>query len=91
MQTLLAAPYKAVLFDMDNTLFDFIGAMQRGSAAAAEFLQAGTGEELFSYYLRWKHHVEDHTNLQDFMIAHDCFSVEKYFAAVEAYDSAMHT
>ena len=90
MQTLLAAPYKAVLFDMDNTLFDFIGAMQRGSAAAAEFLQAGTGEELFSYYLRWKHHVEDHTNLQDFMIAHDCFSVEKYFAAVEAYDSAMH-
>lgn len=90
MQTLLSSPYRAVLFDMDNTLFDFIGAMQRASSAAAAFLKTGTGEELFSYYLRWKHHVEDHANLQDFMIAHDCFSVEKYFAAVEAYDFAMH-
>ncbi len=90
MQTLLSVPYRAVLFDMDNTLFDFIGAMQRGCDAASAFLHAGTGEELFSYYLRWKYHVEDHTNLQDFMIAHDCFSMEKYFAAVEVYDSAMH-
>ncbi|MBR4987379.1 MAG: HAD family hydrolase [Methanocorpusculum sp.] len=91
MQTLLSSPYRAVLFDMDNTLFDFIGAMQRGSAAAAEFLRTGTGEELFSYYLRWKFHVEDHMNLQDFMIAHDCFTVEKYFEAVEVYNTAMHT
>ena len=90
MQTLLSSPYKAVLFDMDNTLFDFIASMKRGSAAAAEFLGVGTEEEIFSYYLRWKYHVEDHMNLQDFMIAHDCFSVEKYFAAVEVYEAAKH-
>jgi len=90
MQTLLSSPYKAVLFDMDNTLFDFIGSMQRGSRAAAEYLGVGTGEELFSYYLRWKYHVEDHMNLQDFMIAHGCFTVEKYFAAQEVYETAMH-
>lgn len=91
MQTLLSSPYQAVLFDMDNTLFDFIACMERGSAAAVEYLGVGTAEELFSYYLRWKYHVEDHMNLQDFMIAHDCFSVEKYFAAQEAYETAKHT
>ncbi len=91
MQTLLSSPYQAVLFDMDNTLFDFIASMERGSKAAVEYLGVGTPEELFSYYLRWKHHVEDHANLQDFMIAHECFSVEKYFAAVEAYETAKHT
>ena len=36
MQTLLSSPYQAVLFDMDNTLFDFIACMERGSAAAVE-------------------------------------------------------
>lgn len=91
MQTLLSSSYKAVLFDMDNTLFDFIACMERGSAAAVSYLGKGTPEELFSYYLRWKHHVEDHMNLQDFMVAHDCFSVERYFAAVEAYETAKHT
>ena len=90
MQTLLSSPYRAVLFDMDNTLFDFIACMERGSAAAVECLGVGTAEELFSYYLRWKYHVEDHMNLQDFMIAHGCFTVEKYFAAVEAYEHGKH-
>ncbi|MDO5845426.1 MAG: HAD family hydrolase [Methanocorpusculum sp.] len=88
MQTLLSSPFKAVIFDMDNTLFDFVEAMQRGSAAAAEYLGVGTGGELLSYYLRWKHHVEDHMNLQDFMTAHECFSVERYFGAVAAFDEA---
>ncbi len=88
MQTLLSSPFKVVIFDMDNTLFDFIEAMQRGCRAAVNYLNVGTPEELLSYYLRWKHHVEDHMNLQDFMQAHDCFSVERYFGAVAAFDTA---
>lgn len=88
MQTLLSSQFKAVVFDMDNTLFDFVGAMERGSSAAVKFLGVGTGEELLSYYLRWKHHVEDHMNLQDFMTAHGCFSVDRYFGAVAAFDEA---
>jgi len=88
MQTLLSTPFKAVLFDMDNTLFDFIEAMKRGCNAAVESVGEGTGEELLSYYLRWKYHFEDHTNLQDFMMAHNRFSVERYFDAVSAFDEA---
>ncbi len=88
MQTLLSAPFKAVLFDMDNTLFDFVEAMKKGCDAAAASVGEGTGDELLSYYLRWKYHFEDHTNLQDFMMAHNRFSVEKYFKAVGAFDEA---
>ncbi|HKL98224.1 MAG TPA: HAD family hydrolase, partial [Methanocorpusculum sp.] len=88
MQTLLSAPFKAVLFDMDNTLFDFVEAMKIGCVAAAKSVGEGTGDELLSYYVRWKYHFEDHTNLQDFMMAHDRFSVENYFAAVGAFDEA---
>lgn len=50
MQTPLLKPaYAAVLFDMDNTLFDFIEAMKQGTATAAEVIGAGTGDQLLSY------------------------------------------
>ena len=90
MQTFLSSPYRAVLFDMDNTLFDFVESMTCGARAAVAYLGVGTAEELIGYYLRWKHHVEDHTNLQDFMIAHNCFTVDSYFGAVNAFDEAKY-
>ncbi|HJJ29227.1 MAG TPA: HAD family hydrolase [Methanocorpusculum sp.] len=88
MQTLLTHPFRAVLFDMDNTLFDFVGAMLNACSAAVAFLECGTAEELLGYYLRTKYHFEDNTNLQDFMIAHNCFTVERYFRAAELFDTA---
>ena len=88
MQTLLSAPYKAVLFDMDNTLFDFYAAMKAGCAAAVASLGVGTPEELYEYYFRGTYSIEDHMNLQDFMQAHECFSIESYFKAVKSYDDA---
>ncbi|MDR3102516.1 MAG: HAD family hydrolase [Methanocalculaceae archaeon] len=80
--------YSTVLFDMDNTLFDFIAAMKRGAAAAAEAAGVGTGDHLLSYYLRWKYHIEDHANLQDFMIDHHRFTVDNYLAAIRAFEEA---
>lgn len=88
MQTLLFSSFKAVMFDMDNTLFDFVSAMRKGCDAAVKNLGVGNGGELLGYYLRWKYHFEDHTNLQDFMLAHNCFTVEKYFEAVAAFEEA---
>ncbi|HJK16027.1 MAG TPA: HAD family hydrolase [Methanocorpusculum sp.] len=85
---LLEPSYTAVLFDMDNTLFDFIAAMKRGAAAAAKTIGEGTGDQLFSYYLRWKYHIEDHANLQDFMLDHHKFTVDGYLAAVKAFEDA---
>ncbi|HJJ38734.1 MAG TPA: HAD family hydrolase [Methanocorpusculum sp.] len=88
MQTLLSSPYKAVLFDMDNTLFDFYSCMRAGCEAAVSVLSCGTPEELYSYYFRGRHSIEDHMNLQDFMNAHECFSVPLYFKTVAAFDAA---
>jgi len=85
---LLEPAYAAVLFDMDNTLFDFIAAMKRGAAAAVEVIGEGTGDQLLSYYLRWKYHFEDHANLQDFMMDHHKFTVNGYLAAVKAFEEA---
>ncbi|HJK82987.1 MAG TPA: hypothetical protein O0X00_02105, partial [Methanocorpusculum sp.] len=85
---LLEPSYTAVLFDMDNTLFDFVAAMKRGAAAAAKTIGEGTGDQLFSYYLRWKYHIEDHANLQDFMLDHHKFTVDGYLAAVKAFEDA---
>lgn len=80
--------FTTVLFDMDNTLFDFVAAMERGSKAAIDVLGKGTWHELLSYYIRGKYHVEDHMNLQDFMQDYHIFSVERYLSAVKAYDEA---
>ncbi|MDU9376776.1 Phosphoglycolate phosphatase [Methanocorpusculaceae archaeon Sp1] len=88
---LLEPAYSAVLFDMDNTLFDFVAAMKRGAAAAADTVGFGTGDQLFSYYLRWKYHIEDHANLQDFMMDNQRFSVDGYLAAVKAFEDAKFT
>ena len=90
MQTFLSSPYRAVLFDMDNTLFDFVESMTCGARAAVDYLGVGTAEELIGYYLRLKYHVEVHANLQDFMIAHNCFTVESYFGAANAFDTAKY-
>ena len=86
MQTLLSSPYRAVLFDMDNTLFDFYSCMKAGCEAAVSVLGCGTPEELYSYYFRGRYPIEDHMNLQDFMNAHECFSVSLYFKTVAAFD-----
>jgi putative hydrolase of the HAD superfamily len=83
--------FQAVLFDMDNTLFDFVAAMMRGMQAAVEVVGAGTGYELFSYYVRGKYHVEDHANLQDFMSDHHVFKVDTYLAAIQAFEAAKLT
>jgi putative hydrolase of the HAD superfamily len=85
---LFKSAYSVVLFDMDNTLFDFIAAMKRGASAAAEVVGKGTGDQLLSYYLRWKYHIEDHANLQDFMMDHHKFAVDSYIVAVKAFEDA---
>jgi putative hydrolase of the HAD superfamily len=73
---------------MDNTLFDFIAAMKCGASAAVEVVGNGTGDQLLSYYLRWKYHIDDHANLQDFMVDHHKFTMDRYLIAVKAFEVA---
>ncbi|MDD1716568.1 MAG: hypothetical protein LUQ01_06185, partial [Methanolinea sp.] len=51
-QNIIKNPVRAVLFDMDNTLFDLVAAKQEACRAVVASLPRGRGEELFEYFLR---------------------------------------
>ena len=64
-----------VLFDMDNTLFDLVGAQISSCHAVAEYLKTDDGDALFDYFLRPVHGFESHENILDYMndlsLSHD--------------------
>jgi putative hydrolase of the HAD superfamily len=60
-------PVRAILFDMDNTLFDLVGAQMTACHAVTRSLGAKEGDQLFEYFLRPVHGFESHENILDFM------------------------
>lgn len=89
MQSLLNPQFKAVVFDMDNTLFDFYVCMEAGCRAVIDSLGIGTPEELYAYYFRGKYNIEDNQNLLDFMVDHDCMSVDT-LKEIRIFDTAKY-
>lgn len=83
---------KAVLFDMDNTLFDFVAAKL---IACREILSYISGEEkntakdpseLFGYFLRGVHGFEDYENIKDYMQDKKSFTIHRYTHCCEIYE-----
>jgi putative hydrolase of the HAD superfamily len=60
-------PVKCLLFDMDNTLFDFVGAQIAACQAVAEHLGHDDGKALFSCFLTATHGFESHENIRQYM------------------------
>jgi putative hydrolase of the HAD superfamily len=60
-------PIKCLLFDMDNTLFDLVGAQIAACQAVVQQLGRDDGEELFSYFLTPAHGFESHENIRQYM------------------------
>jgi putative hydrolase of the HAD superfamily len=60
-------PVKCLLFDMDNTLFDLVGAQIAACQAVVQSLGHDDGEELFSYFLTPAHGFESHENIRQYM------------------------
>ena len=58
---------KCLLFDMDNTLFDLVGAQIAACQAVVQQLGRDDGEELFSYFLTPTHGFESHENIHQYM------------------------
>ena len=58
---------EAVLCDMDNTLFDFVGAKREACRCVVDYLGTGDPESLFRQFLRGIHGFEDHENIRDYM------------------------
>jgi len=57
----------ALLFDMDNTLFDLVEAQIAACQAVVKHLGQDDGENLFSYFLTPTHGFESHENIRQYM------------------------
>jgi putative hydrolase of the HAD superfamily len=77
--------YKSFIFDMDNTLFDLVGAKMRACGRVAAHCGAGSAEDLFSYFLRRKGGFEDPVNIREYLVHHGCFSEEMYRVCTDIY------
>jgi putative hydrolase of the HAD superfamily len=83
---------KAVLFDMDNTLFDFVGVKLIACREILAYLGEGNGghktdpAELFSYFLRGTYGFEDYENIRDYMQERKLFTEQAYRRCCEIYD-----
>ncbi|KQC03510.1 MAG: hypothetical protein APR53_05290 [Methanoculleus sp. SDB] len=77
---------RACLFDMDNTLYNFVDAKIAACTSAVECIGCGEGIELFRYFLRNVHGFEDHANIEDFMRDRDAWTGETFTAACRRYD-----
>ena len=57
---------RAIIFDMDNTLFDFVAAKQHACREVAKFLGRDDWEALFNCFLNSPHGFESHENIKDY-------------------------
>lgn len=60
-------PVTTLLFDMDNTLFDLVGAQIAACQTVVQQFGHDDGEELFSYFLTPTHGYESHENIRQYM------------------------
>ncbi len=67
-------PFRALLIDMDNTLFDLVGAKRAACRAITEKTGVGDADLLFSYFLRQTRGFEDPGNIQDFLVDEGVYS-----------------
>lgn len=79
-------PVRCVLFDMDNTLFDLVGAQIAACNAASRFLGVMEENLLFDYFLRPLHGFESHENILDFMHDHGIQVPGSYETARRIYE-----
>ncbi len=60
-------PVTALLFDMDNTLFDLVGAQIAACDCVVRHLGHDDGDELFSCFLTGSHGFESTENIRQYM------------------------
>ena len=82
----MCSKVKAVIFDLDNTLVDFVEAKIKACNAVVERLGCGDADELLRYFLRWKHGFESHENIADYLKDKRIYSEELYRECCEIYD-----
>jgi len=77
---------RAVIFDMDNTLFDLIGAKMAACDTASKALGRDDGQDLFAYFLRPDWGFEDWRNIRDYLLDRDLFTPPRYYEVCSLYE-----
>ncbi len=77
---------RAVIFDMDNTLFDLVGAKMAACDSASAYLERDDGLELFDYFLRPDWGFEDWRNIRDYLLDRDLFTAPRYYEVCSLYE-----
>jgi putative hydrolase of the HAD superfamily len=76
---------KAVIFDMDNTLFDFVEAKLRACKAVVELVGQTEEMDLIDYFLASGKGIETLENIADYLKDRDLYTDETYEKCVEVY------
>jgi putative hydrolase of the HAD superfamily len=80
-------PINAVIFDMDNTLFDFVEAKLIACAAVIAYLKVPVEPVvLLKYFLRPIHGFESHENIRDFLRDNNSYSENAFTRCCTIYD-----
>ena len=77
---------RAVIFDLDNTLVDFVEAKMKACEAVVKRLGSGNAEELLKYFIRQNHGFESHENIADYLRDKGIYSGELYRECCEIYE-----
>jgi len=76
---------KAVIFDLDNTLFDFVEAKFKACDAVTDHLNLD--EDLLEYFFRGKYDIEDTENIRDYLKDNDIYDEATYRECSRIYET----
>lgn len=82
----LCKSVRGIIFDMDNTLYNFFDAKLLACERATAIIGTGNGEELFRYFLSGRHGFENPENIRDFMTDRDAWNELLFKEASETYE-----
>jgi putative hydrolase of the HAD superfamily len=75
----------AVIFDMDNTLFDFVEAKLRACKAVVECLERTDDLALLEYFLKDRKEIENKNNIAQYLSDRDIYSKPSFEKCCEVY------
>ena len=76
-----------LFFDMDNTLFDLVGAKLAACERVTSEFGDASADEFFQYFLKGPWGFEDFRNIRDYLRDQGCFSEENYENCCKTYDT----
>ena len=79
-------PIQAILFDMDNTLFDFVAAKQHACRKITEALGTTDPDAMYAYFVGSPYGYESHENLRSYLNDRKIFSEEGFLRCCQIYE-----